>query len=66
MIGCRIKKMGRQRVIYMIIDHGMYSFYPSTRPATNEEINEIQNREARKQMDEIIKEYNETLKKGHH
>jgi len=58
MIGCRITKTGRQHIIYMIIDHEGARFFPSTRPPTKKEINEIKNREARKQMDEIIKEYN--------
>ena len=58
MIGYRITKTGRQHIIYMIIDYEGTSFYPSTRPPTKKEIKHIQLRDARKQMDEIIKEYN--------
>ena len=42
----------------MIIDHKPDSFYPSTRPATKQEIKSIQVRHERKRMQEIIKEYN--------
>ena len=42
----------------MIIDHEQDTFYPSTRPATKQEIQKIQIRDERKRMQEIIKEYN--------
>jgi len=58
MIRCRFTKRNASTIIYMIIDHKPDSFYPSTRPATKQEIKSIQVRHERKRMQEIIKEYN--------
>jgi len=58
MIRCRFTKRNTSTVIYMIIDHEQDKWYPSTRPATKQEIQKIQIRDERKRMDRIIKEYN--------
>jgi len=38
MIRCRFTKRNTSTVIYMIIDHEQDKWYPSTRPATKQEI----------------------------
>ena len=57
MIGCRFTKSGRDTIIYMIFDFDSQYARASLRPVTKEEIKHIQRRDARKKMDEIIKEY---------
>jgi hypothetical protein len=54
MIRCRIIK----RTIYVIVyDEGKYFSEPKTRPATQDEIKHIQERERKKKVMAILKEH---------
>ena len=57
MLHYKIKKSGKDRVIYIILDDNFNSRFPTARPPTNQEIAHIKKRERTKKVNGILKEY---------
>jgi hypothetical protein len=53
----KIKKSGNDRVIHIILEDNFLAQYPTPRPPTEQEIEQIENRERTKKVNGILKEY---------
>jgi len=59
MLGYKIKKVGEQRIIHIILEDNYLAPAPTPRPPTDIEIEQIQKRERIKKIKAILKEYND-------
>lgn len=63
MLGYKIKKVGDERIIHIILEDNYLEPAPTPRPPTENEIGQIQKRERIKKIKAILKEYNENREK---